>query len=529
VRPLAGLALALLATGAAFAWWLAGGPNWYGVAVMSILAAETVLSWRAGDRDAIPATQPHDGELNVGVAVPLYNEDPAAVAACLASVLAQTRPVQSLVLVDDGSDDPLAAQVARTWVPRFAAKGIPMTVVEFATNQGKRRGLVSGLDAQADAQVLLGVDSDTVLAPNALAEALVPFADPRTTVVTGLVLAQNHDTNLLTRLTDLRYANAFLFERSAYSRLGSVLCACGSLAHYRTDVVRKYRQDFLSQTFLGRPAVFGDDRRLTNYGLLEGRVIFRASAVAYTVVPDRLTHFARQQVRWSKSFFRESLWVLRNMPVSKPAYWLTFLELATWLLFSTVLVAAVVVAPTVTGSVLVGPFLVYMALLSYARSVRYLEVTGERRSRGSIAYGFALAPLYAVVNIGLLVWLRIYALATLRRLTGGRVAPSRCACTARELRRGPGQCCPSRRRPVSGSGGSARNQHTAAVREAASGGWCVDVGPGGGGSEGDPRPLGGVGQTDAERADGVLAGSRGQAGPQTRGDVGPGVDLDGDE
>ncbi len=48
--------------------------------------------------------------------------------------------------------------------------------------------------------------------------------------------------------------------------------------------------DFLSQTFLGVPAIFGDDRRLTNYALLEGKVVFQQTAVAWTAVPQRLGH-----------------------------------------------------------------------------------------------------------------------------------------------------------------------------------------------------------------------------------------------
>ncbi len=52
---------------------------------------------------------------------------------------------------------------------------------------------------------------------------------------------------------------------AAYSRLRSVLCCCGSLSAYRGALLRTYMPDFLSQTFLGVPAIFGDDRRLTNY------------------------------------------------------------------------------------------------------------------------------------------------------------------------------------------------------------------------------------------------------------------------
>ncbi|MEJ3403215.1 glycosyltransferase [Rathayibacter sp. YIM 133350] len=419
MKPLAFIAFAIAAVAVSFMWWRAGGPSWFGVAIMAVLAAKLVLSWtKARETSISPAELFRLNGLKVGVAVPMFNEDPLMLRAALASIHAQSRRPASIVVVDDGSAGDEAAQEADSWLARFERHGVRATVVRFPSNRGKRQALVTALDSQPDVDLLLCVDSDTVLEEHALERVLLPFVDPATTVVTGLVLALNHDRNLLTRLIDLRYANAFLFERAAYSRLGSVLCACGSLALYRADVLHKYRTDFLEQSFLGRPAVFGDDRRLTNYGLLEGRTAFRADAVAYTAVPEKMGHYIRQQIRWNKSFFRESLWVLRNMPFAKPAFWLTFVELSTWLLFTAVLVSAFVVSPLVTGGLLVGPYVVFMALLAYARSVRYVELT-ELHSSRDIWVGFLLAPLYGFLHVGVLMWLRLYSLATLRSGTWG--------------------------------------------------------------------------------------------------------------
>ncbi|MFE4949278.1 glycosyltransferase [Leifsonia sp. NPDC056665] len=404
-----------VSAGLGWLWWNAGGPGWYGIAVTALLGTKLLLSWlhraetvrNAGEQSIL------DG-LRVGAAIPMYNEDPQMLRASLASLLAQTRPVQSVVVVDDGSQDGASLQEARSWIPSFAERGIDLRVIEFAVNRGKREGLVACLDLQPDADLLLCVDSDTVLDERAVENAIVPFVNERVKVVTGLVLALNYRTNLLTRLTDLRYANAFLYERSAYSTLRSVLCACGSLAVYRTEVMRAYREDFLTQTFLGARAVFGDDRRLTNYGLLEGDALLQPTAVAYTAVPERLGHYARQQIRWNKSFFRESLWVLRSMSPRKTAFWLTAVELLTWLVFSIAIMLALVVAPLVHGS---APFLTYLALialLAYARSIRYLDMQGTARSLPVRIGGFAMAPLYGLLHVFLLVWLRTFALVTLR-------------------------------------------------------------------------------------------------------------------
>lgn len=415
MRYLGLLTLILIGALTCFSWWLAGGANWYGAAVVALLAAKSVLSWSA--RDAVPRSarsQRYLRELNVGVAVPFYNEDPALLEGTLESILGQTRLPQSVVLVDDGSTDDAAAAAGERWVGRFQKSGIELQVIRFEANRGKREALVAALDRQPDADALFCVDSDTVLTANALEQVLIPFADREVQAATGLVLPLNYDKNLLTRLMDVRYANGFLFERAAYSRLGSVLCVCGSLALYRTSLLRKYREDFLGQTFLGQPAVFGDDRRLTNYALLEGKVLFQSRSVAFTAVPEKLGHYIRQQVRWNKSYFRESLWAIQNLPPSRPGFWITVTELGTWVTFTLMIAYALIVAPLVTGAFLLGPYLMYMVLLAYARSVRYFEATGIRKRKREVFYGYLLAPLYGLMHILLLVWLRVYALATLR-------------------------------------------------------------------------------------------------------------------
>ncbi|MDR0417108.1 MAG: glycosyltransferase [Propionibacteriaceae bacterium] len=437
------LVLLGVACGLGVMWAIAGGPSWYGVAAVGLYSAKIVLSWRpyaaasrktaanrtaasrtaAAGEDAGPAaaggSSPGPGQdaatgLRIGVAVPVYNEDPAMLGACLKSLLAQSRPVQSVVVIDDCSSDARALDEARAWGAAFAAAGVKLIVEAFPENRGKRHGLMRALELQPDAQALLGVDSDTILRSDAVEKLVAAYAQPGVKVVTGLVLALNYDKNLLTRLIDLRYAQAFLVDRGAQSRLGAMLCACGSLALYSAQVLRKYRKDFLNQHFLGRAAVFGDDRRLTNYCLLEGRAILEESAVAYTAVPERMGHFLRQQVRWNKSFFRESLWVLRAMPVTKAAFWFTFAEISSWFVFTISLAVVLVIAPLVTAQLLLGPYLLYLALIAYGRAFRYPDLAGVRVSRKDRLIGFAIAPVYGLLHVGVLVWLRLYALATLR-------------------------------------------------------------------------------------------------------------------
>ncbi|MDY7103715.1 MAG: glycosyltransferase [Actinomycetota bacterium] len=298
------------------------------------------------------------------------------------------------------------------WGPVLAAGGSQVIVDEVGVNRGKRDVLADTF-TEHDPDVFVTVDSDTILAPDAIAEIVVPFADPTVMAATGVVLAANWRRNLLTRLIDVRYANAFLFERAAYSRLGSVLCCCGSLSAYRAEVVRAHVDDFVNQMFLGARQSFGDDRRLTNYALQHGRVVSQETARASTYVPERLSHYVRQQVRWNKSFFRESLWAVTRLPARSPAMWLSLLELVTWVVFTGVLCIALVVRPLEAGAAVLGSWMLFAALMSWARSVRYFDARPAEPLKIRLAV-FALAPLYGLLHVVLLLPLRLWSLATLR-------------------------------------------------------------------------------------------------------------------
>lgn len=362
--------------------------------------------------------RPSQGPVDPGtvtVILPVFNEDPATLRACLLSLLNQTHSPQRVHVIDDASNAPDAVNAALTMVDDFAAKGIELVVDTQPTNQGKRAALGRAINESPDATWYFGVDSDTILDERALSECLRAGADERVHAVTGLVLAANHRTNLLTRLTDLRYGNAFSYERAAYSvARGSTLCACGSLALYRGRVLRANLDDFLGQEFLGKPAVFGDDRRITNYALMDGRSVYQETAVAYTAVPERFGHYLRQQTRWSKSFFRESVWVMRNMSPRRIAWWLTLVELSSWFVYTGFLLASLAMLPFDGRVHNIATYGFFLVMLSYARSARYLDLARTGTSGLERLGVFALAPIYALMHLFVMVPLRVWALVTLR-------------------------------------------------------------------------------------------------------------------
>jgi hyaluronan synthase len=388
--------------------------GWYGAAVVILISAKLILSLLAAPapetRDAREVLQRY----NVSGIITCRNEDPLAFAKCLRSILYSSRLPDSLTIIDDASDSAGCRRIARGFAPAFQASGVDCELVVFKENLGKREGLAAGFRRAWDADVYLCIDSDTVLHREAIANALKPFGRRRVQATTGAVFAANRRTNLLTRLIDLRYCYAFLGERAAYSVLGSVLCACGSLALYRGPTVRKYLDDFLSQRFLGLPCTYGDDRRLTYYCLREGQVLLAPDALAWTLVPFSMKHFIRQQLRWSKSFFRESLWMLGTVGPWRICWWLTLVEMGTWSGFTSALVYAIAVKPALTGHFAALTYLISVLVLSYARSGHYFEAEHPDLNLAGKLATLAIAPVYGLIHMTLLLPLRLIALLTLR-------------------------------------------------------------------------------------------------------------------
>ncbi|MER5178411.1 glycosyltransferase [Streptomyces sp. NPDC002896] len=345
----------------------------------------------------------------VTVVVPVLNEDPKTFRALLQSVARQSRLPQRLHVIDNGSTSSDCKAVFDEWV-RTAPAGLEVRY-DTTGRVGKRRAQAVAFDADPEADIFCTVDSDTVLDPHAIREGIAPFSRADITSVAGVLLGLNHAKNLLTRLVDLSYVMSFLNGRSSLSRLGSVVVNCGGLAFYRADVVRKHQHAYVTQTVWGRPVTSGDDRMLTGYALLEGRTVIQERSVAYTLLPDNLSHLTRQRVRWWRSYFWGGGWLIRTCPLSKPGWWLVLWQFAGFVLNSYALPVVLIVHLSEAGG-LALPFLGYVALLSYVRSMRYFIVRRPDQTRLQQLVIFAMAPLSTLLNLYVCTVLQYVGLAT---------------------------------------------------------------------------------------------------------------------
>jgi hyaluronan synthase len=385
----------------------------YGTLMVSYLLGKMILSFFYK-----PYSSENLSYMKVSVVIPVYNESPQSLSNTINSILSQDYPIYEIIVVDDGSEDmsgynalkemeSAVNQIAFTSSSDFH---IPRMIVHrLPQNKGKRHAQAWAFK-RAKGEIIVTVDSDAYIYPDAIRELIAPFQDESVKATTGHVNARNKDENLFTKLIDMRYDNAFRVERSAQSVTGNILVCSGCFSAYRKDVILDNIEHYETQTFLGEPVQFGDDRCLTNYAIMRGKTIYQSTAHCATDVPSNLRKFLKQQIRWNKSFFRESLIALKiGLKKPKVLIW-TVLEMLLWILFGISLVIGLVFKSHTLGWIMIAYYLAYVFLSAYARNVFYLL---------KHPFIFFLAPLYGLIHLTLLVPLRLYALLTIKQTGWG--------------------------------------------------------------------------------------------------------------
>ena len=238
------------------------------------------------------------------VVIPAYNEG-AMVRQSIESVAAARYPRDRLqiLVIDDGSTDD-------TWLHiEQAAQRHPeiVTAIRLERNGGKRAALATGF-RRARGTVIVTIDSDSVIEPDALLAMAGPFCDPRIGAVAGKVVAYNRDHGWLPRMLHVRFVLSFDFQRSVQSTYGTVYCCPGALAGYRASIVHEVLDEWLEQRFCGTRCTFGEDRALTNAILAKGfDTVYQATAVVHTIVPETYSKLVKMYLRWDRSYVREEL------------------------------------------------------------------------------------------------------------------------------------------------------------------------------------------------------------------------------
>jgi hyaluronan synthase len=345
--------------------------------------------------------RPYDGG-KIAVIIPCYNEEPDLVEESIRTVLAAYGRKQ-VIVIDDGSTNGVQARL------RELADELPIALHEFEQNAGKREALFHATTHMLDDDVefVVTIDSDTLLATDALVRVVEPLLDPKIGASTGNVLLLNERQNLLTRMIGTYYWIGLNIYKQAQSVIRSVVCCSGCLAAYRAPLLRDIIGEFAGQRFLGEACTHSEDRHLTNLVLKRGYdVVYVAEAVSWTETPATVQGFLRQQRRWKRGYVRESLFTLLYAWRTKKLLWLQILLwdlTAPFLSFGLRigLVIIVVTNPVVFFTAILPSWI--MLLL-----IRYIFV--PLRARDKLPGLFLYMFFYELC----LYWLNLWALFTVR-------------------------------------------------------------------------------------------------------------------
>jgi hyaluronan synthase len=242
---------------------------------------------------------------HVSVIVPVYNEE-NGITQTIDSILNSDYPKDKLelIVIDDKSKD----NTLQTIQNHQQKTNNNFKIVAQPQNQGKRHAMAAGLK-HCTGEILVCVDSDTILKPDAIKHLVQPFTDKDVYCVCGTAIVAN-DTDpktntIIARFQKVWYADSFRLRKGIESIFNMVICCSGVLSAYRKEKFETVTQEWLNEKFLGKEVISGDDRQMTNLMMrMGGKSKYQSTAQAYTFAPHKLKKFLIQQIRWGRSGFR---------------------------------------------------------------------------------------------------------------------------------------------------------------------------------------------------------------------------------
>jgi cellulose synthase/poly-beta-1,6-N-acetylglucosamine synthase-like glycosyltransferase/peptidoglycan/xylan/chitin deacetylase (PgdA/CDA1 family)/spore germination protein YaaH len=239
----------------------------------------------------------------VAVLIPAYNEEKVIVRT-IRSVLNSDYANLHVIVINDGSSDQTAEVARQAYAAQIAAGRVQVLT---KPNGGKAAALNFALDRLTE-EFYVGIDADTVIAPDAISKLIPHFEDPLVGAVAGNAKVGNR-VNLWTRWQALEYITSQNFERRALDLFNVVVVVPGAIGAWRSGPVKAVG---------GYPInTVAEDADLT-MALLEQKlkVVYEDRALAFTEAPINASGLMRQRFRWSfgilQAVWKHRLAFIRN-------------------------------------------------------------------------------------------------------------------------------------------------------------------------------------------------------------------------
>ncbi|HEY3050864.1 MAG TPA: bifunctional polysaccharide deacetylase/glycosyltransferase family 2 protein [Gaiellaceae bacterium] len=216
----------------------------------------------------------------VSVIVPAFNEV-VGIERSVRSLAASDYPDLEVIVVDDGSTDGTGDLVR--------GLGLPGVRVLDQPNSGKPAALNHGI-AEAEHDIVVMVDADTVFEPRTLAHLVQAFRSEEVGAVSGNTKVGNR-RRLLGRWQHIEYVMGFNLDRRLFDVLRCMPTVPGAIGAFRREA--------LADAGGVSGATLAEDTDLTlAVGRAGWRVVYEENARAWTEAPATLRGLWRQRYRW---------------------------------------------------------------------------------------------------------------------------------------------------------------------------------------------------------------------------------------
>ncbi|MEK6883139.1 MAG: glycosyltransferase [Nanoarchaeota archaeon] len=333
------------------------------------------------------------------VIIPCYNEESRYLLDCVNSII-KAEGNKQIILVNNNSNKEETLNAINE------IKRNKNVLVLNEKRQGKRFAHSKGLK-YAKHELVVFVDSDTIVLKESFLELIKPFQDKSIGGVCGNIKIANVKDNFFVKCLDSMYWNSFESHRKSTSNLGFLYVCSGALSCYRKDSLLKLEDKYLNQTFMGRPCSISDDAFMTVrvQSQLGKKIYFQSKAIGLTYSPNKFKGFWKQLERWRRGFLRESLLMWKE---PKKNIKLLFLD-SQFNFFTQTIMAFFKIALLINLIIFfslgnLASFFLWFILIASLHSV-YLFVYSPKRIPNILAYSFLYEFIFiftyfhALINI----------------------------------------------------------------------------------------------------------------------------------
>ena len=270
----------------------------------------------------------------ISLVVAAYNEE-LTIVESLRALLALDYPKREVVVVNDGSSDGTLALLQKTFrlvraplayvehIPTAAVRGVyrsldepDLVVIDKENGRGKADASNAGINA-ASMPGVMALDADTILEPDALSRAVLPFLEDPSTIAVGAavgivngsrveggrVIETRMPRSWLARFQIVEYLRAYLLFRLAMAPANAVPLLSGAFGLVRRDAL-------LEVGGYDRASI-GEDmdltlrlHRLYRERRQPYRIAFEPDPLCWTQAPEDLRSLRSQRTRWRRGFLQ---------------------------------------------------------------------------------------------------------------------------------------------------------------------------------------------------------------------------------